>query len=400
MEKVREMTTEFNERLLRRMILADNYNRLVFRAAGKQPLYLVGGYLRDLLIGRVSPDRDYLAGDDYEALLRKIAYETGGKLIRLGGYLGRIVLSDKTTLDFSPILEDIEADLSRRDFTVNSLAWSPGTGTLDPNDGIEDLCRKNIRMISRVNIEDDPIRILRAYRLAGQLCYSIDRSTRKTIEELSPRLIEVKSERITLELFKILNLETPEKIFDLLMRDGPAQYLFPIASEELRAKVRVFSRVKRIFNALPLKFKEILCNKCPQNLSCLGMLRLELLLAGVSAHALSLSSLIIRKIRLIEEADKLLPEGKWSQGDIFDAFSLMGDASIDFLTLKNATALLSEYDRYRRIKKDGLLPAEDIMNVSGLRGSQLGGAIRMLRKAEFNRQINSREEALMLLQGH
>lgn len=102
---------------------------------------------------------------------------------------------------------------------------------------------------------------------------------------------------------------------------------------------------------------------------------------------------------MIERAKEFLPEGKWSHDGIFEAFSLMGDTSIDFLMLKGRTAFLSEYERYRMIKKDGLLQTEEIISASRLlRGANLGKAISMLRKAEFNHEVNSCEEAVILLQ--
>jgi hypothetical protein len=388
------MIIEFDERELKEKILADRYNRLVFRAAGERPLYIVGGYLRDILRGGSNPDRDYVAGGDYESLLLQIVAATGGKLVRLGGYLGRIVLKDHTTLDFSPLVSDIPDDLSRRDLTINSLAWSPGAGIVDPHGGVGDLRRGKIRMICRENVEGDPVRILRAYRFAGELSFGMDHSTRKALRELSPKINGVKSERITLEFFKILNLERPLKILRMMARDGILEYLFPLSHEELHHKLRAFSRAERIFNALPLKCKEILCERIPQNLSCPGMLRLEVLLEGTSSSALTLSSVILRKLWIIERAKELLSGGKWSDDRIFEAFSLMGDISIDFMLLRGRPAFLSEYERYRIIKGRGLLTTEEIIEVSGLGGSNLGKAINMLRKAEFIHQVTNREEAV------
>lgn len=392
------MIIEFEERELKEKILADKYNHLVFSAARGGPLYLVGGYLRDILRGRINPDRDYVAGGDYESLLRQIVNVTGGRLVRLGGYLGRVVLKDRSTLDFSPLVKDISDDLSHRDFTVNSLAWSPDRGIIDPHGGLEDLRKERISMICKDNIERDPIRILRAYRFAGELSSRIDRRTRKIIRECSPKIIEAKSERITLEFFKILNLEAPVKILAMMGRDGTLYHLFPLAQEELRRKLRVFSRVERIFNALPLIYKKILCDKGQQNLSCLGMLRLEVLLEGISTNALTMSSVIVKKLLMFERAKEILHEVKWSHEKIFKAFSIMGDTSIDFLIMKNRAAFLSEYDRYCNIKKDSLLSTEEIICAGGLlRGANLGKAIGMLRRAQFTHQIRSRQEAINLL---
>ena len=128
------------------------------------------------------------------------------------------------------------------------------------------------------------------------------------------------------------------------------------------------------------------------------MLRLEVLLEGISTNALSMSSIIVKKLLLFERAKEILHEAKWSHDKIFKAFSIMGDTSIDFLIMKDRAAFLSEYERYCKIKKDSLLSTEEIISAGGLlRGANLGKAIRMLRKAQFTHQIRSRQEAINLL---
>jgi hypothetical protein len=183
-----------------------------------------------------------------------------------------------------------------------------------------------------------------------------------------------------------------------MSNDGALQSLFPLAGEGLREKLRVLSRVKGIFNALPLKYKKMLCERCPQNLSCLGLLRLELLLEGMPAKALTLSSAILRKLRMIGRGNEFLAAGGWSHDNIFEAFYHMGETSVDFLLLKGRTELLSEYERYRMIMKYGLLPAEEIISFSGsLSGAEVGRVIKMVKKAEFNYRVSSREDATSLL---
>lgn len=394
------MISDFKEKELRKKILADKYNRLVFCAARGNPVYIVGGYLRDMLRGEDNSDRDYVAGGDFESLILRIAEATGGKLIRLGDYLGRIVLKNNSTLDFSPLVDCISHDLSCRDFTINSLAWSPETGIIDPYVGLRDLYRKSIKLIHRDNIESDPVRILRAYRLAGRLSFRISHTTRKAIKELSPKIMEAKNERITLELVKIFNLEGAVEILTMMARDGILQYLFPLSRLELDCKLKAISRVSKIINALPLKYKKILFRRCPQDLSCLGMLRLEALLEGLSITSLTLSSIILRKLSVIESVKAILPAGsmEWSRSEIFEAFSLLGDTSIDFLVLTDRTDLLPEYERYCRIINGGLLTAEEVISITGFTvGPNIGRSIKKIRKAEFNYEISSCREAVILL---
>jgi hypothetical protein len=397
-EKGTTMFTESERGELRERILNDRHNGLVFSAGQRLPLYLVGGYLRDLLIGRDSLDRDYVAGGDIESLLEQIVAETGGKVIRLGNYLRRIVLKDNSTLDFSPLINNIADDLSRRDFTMNSLAWSPGTGIVDPHGGVKHLRQRRISIISRDSIEHDPVRMIRAYRFAGELSFRIDRPTRRIIRELSGRISEAKSERITLEFFKILNLKDPSTILAMMANDGFLNQIFLCGEEELSSKLRVLSRVNRILNALPLKYKGLLGQIYSQNLSREGVIRLEVLMSGLPAKALSLSSKIIGRVEDIKKGERILRGRSVSRAGLFEAFSLMGDASIDFLIVKGRTTLLPDYASFRTIMKKSLLSTEEIIVISGLaKGVNLGKAILSLKKAEFSHTIKTRSEAVNLL---
>jgi len=394
-KKKREtMCTESEIRGLRERILNDRHNGLVFRAGRRLPLYLVGGYLRDLLIGRDSLDRDYVTGGDIDPLLEQIVAETGGKLVRLGNYLNRIVLKDNSTLDFSPLTNDIDNDLSQRDFTMNSLAWSPDTGLIDPHGGVQHIRQQKISIMRRDSILHDPVRMIRAHRFAGELSFRIDRPTRRIIRELSERIIEAKSERITLEFFKILNLKAPSKILSMMANDGIIKYLFLCDNKALLYKLRVLSRVNRILNELPLKYKDLLCSIYSQNLSREGLIRLEVLMSGLPANALSLSSKIIRRLEDMDRGHRLLKGRSLSRAKLFEAFCLMGDASIDYLIVKGRTTLLQDYESFRAIMKKSFLTTEEIVSISGIaEGVNLGEAILRLKKAQFTRKIKTYGEA-------
>ncbi len=386
---------------LRERILNDRYNAIVFHAGRGRPLCLVGGYIRDLIIGRDSPDRDYMVGGDIDSLLEQIIRKTGGKLVMLGNYLSRIVLTDNSTLDFSPLAADIESDLARRDFTMNSLAWSPDSGLIDPHGGVEHIRQRRISAISRDSMAHDPVRLLRAHRFAAELSFCIDRATRRIVRELSDRIKESKSERITLEFFKILNLKAPFKTLAMMEKDGLLKQVFYCDNKVLQHKLRVLSRVSRTVNELPLKYRSMLRSIYSQNLSWWGMLCLEALMSGLPASTLSISSKIRRRLEDIEKGKKLLQSPKPSRAELFDAFDLMGDATIDFLIVNGRTIFLKHYQIYRRIMKKSLLTTEEIIAKGGLaEGVNLGRAILGLKRAQFCHSIRTQSEAIHLLRDY
>ncbi len=391
------MNKKFGPRGLREKILNDRYNEIAFLAGRRLPFYLVGGYIRDLLIGRDSLDRDYVAGGDIDSLLEKIVANTGGKLVRLGNCLSRIVLKDDSTLDFSPLTVDIEDDLFRRDFTMNSLAWSPDSGLIDPYGGVEHIRQQKIRSVSRDNILHDPVRLIRAYRFAGELTFRIDRPTRRIIRELSGRIKESKSERITLEFFKILNIKAPAATLVMMAKDGILKQLFHCDNKALRSKLRVLSRVTTTLNELPLKYKRLFSLIYSQNLSWEGMLYLEVLMNGLPPSLFLMSSAIRRRLEVLESGRKLLQGRRPSRGKLFEAFSIMGDASVDYLIITGRTIFLRDYELFRTIMKKSLLTTKEIITISGLgEGINLGRAIAYLKRAEFCRKISTRDEAMDL----
>lgn len=175
-----------------------------------QNAYLVGGSVRDGLLGRRSDhlDLDFvlpqLAIDTARAIARH--YHTGFVVLDVDHQIARVVF-DEVTADFAQQVGDtLNDDLHRRDFTINAIAYHPHTETIvDPLTGQADLNRQLIRMISRKNLEDDPLRLLRAYRQAAQLGFGLDQETQQTIEELSPLLKAVAPERVYSELSYLLS---------------------------------------------------------------------------------------------------------------------------------------------------------------------------------------------------
>ena len=116
------------------------------------------------------------------------------------------VVFNQATADFAQQEgPSLETDLQRRDFTVNAIAYNPLTGELiDPLGGCADLQRMLLRMVQAANLEDDPLRLLRAYRQAAQLGFTIDPDTHSVIRACAPLMSQVAAERVRVELGYLL----------------------------------------------------------------------------------------------------------------------------------------------------------------------------------------------------
>ena len=365
---------------------ADPINRLVFKEKGKSEVYLVGGYVRDILIKRTGPDRDYVVKHGMDSFMKRIALRIGGRIIRIGSYgLRRIILRDGRSLDFSPLSGSIEEDVSARDFTINALAWSPETGLLDPEGGLQDMAAGLIRAVKTDNIARDPVRILRAYRLACELDFRIERETARALRRFGGLIRDAKSERITLEIFRIMNAANSSKTLAMMVRNDILGRIIYRANSMLSRNIKALSMFQRLLDVLPEKHNFRLGETFSHNLSRLGLLRLEHLLAGDVDHGLALSSRIRDRIRKIDRGLSIhSAKGRVSRGKLFELFEGIGDGAEDFLLIQRLTEYLPEYRRYLRVIGKPNMPAEEIVRLTGpIPGPDLGRLIRALRRGQF-----------------
>lgn len=200
-----------------------------FFAARGVEAHVVGGMVRDRVLGRESGrDVDLAVRGDAVALARELADEWHGSLAPLSVPRGmmRVVLnvdpadqddgptgdSPPLTIDISGYDADIAVDLGRRDFTINAMAvpigeWRAGdlaAALLDPFGGRADLARKAVRALGPQVFEDDPGRLLRGVRLAGELDFRMEPDTVRSIKAASHRLARVTPDRVRDEFLKIL----------------------------------------------------------------------------------------------------------------------------------------------------------------------------------------------------
>ena len=189
-----------------------------------RPVYLVGGAVRDMLLGRASKDLDFVVPHGAIGLSYKVADHLG-----LPAYVldrqrdaGRIVVQQQEmTLDFTRFRgDDLESDLRDRDFCINALALPVGArrraSIIDPCGGMEDLEKRLIRQTHDASIASDPVRALRAIRLALDLDFSLTPDTVAAVQKAGPFLPNVSIERVRDELLKMLQLPRVGDALDYL----------------------------------------------------------------------------------------------------------------------------------------------------------------------------------------
>ncbi|MGH2758781.1 MAG: CCA tRNA nucleotidyltransferase [Actinomycetota bacterium] len=216
-----------------------------FDEAGHEA-WLVGGPVRDLLLGRPRPDLDIatsakptetlalLRGWADELWLQGVRYGTIGALIdgervEITTYREEWYVEDsrKPEVHFA---RDIRSDLSRRDFTVNSVAVrTPSGEVFDPTDGLQDLRKRVLRTPSPPDqaFTDDPLRMLRACRFAAALGFDVADEVLDAIHRMRERLGIVSRERVRDELSKLLAADTPSRGLALMVSTGLSDEVIP-----------------------------------------------------------------------------------------------------------------------------------------------------------------------------
>lgn len=203
-----------------------------------RPSYLVGGAVRDALLGRRAEnlDLDFVISQEAVKTARQIAYryKAGFVLLDADRQIARVVF-EGATVDIAQMEgETLEEDLRRRDFTINAIAYNPFTEELiDPLDGGGDLRRRIIKMVKAANLEDDPLRLLRAYRQSAQLGFTISPETLSTIRQLAPLLSGVAVERVRSELGYLLHHPGGMPWIEGGLVDGLLSNWFPTAGDRL-----------------------------------------------------------------------------------------------------------------------------------------------------------------------
>ena len=203
--------------------------------------WLVGGYLRDALIGRPTSDVDVAVQGDAKALAVRFARSQGSSVFPLDVERGtyRVVLATpegKSDFDFSRLQgEGILNDLKRRDFTINAMALSLEkwgnprwrTALIDPAGGQADLHARRVHRVSDTGLKEDPVRLLRAYRFSAELGFQISKETVTAVRRHRSLLKKSAPERVREELLRLLATSRAARTLTEMDRAGLLGVLFP-----------------------------------------------------------------------------------------------------------------------------------------------------------------------------
>ena len=379
---------------------------------------LVGGAVRDALLGR---KREYL---DWDFVLPEAAIETARAIA--GKYNAGFVILDKArqiarvvfpqaTVDFARQEGDcLEADLHRRDFTINAIAYDLHQETLiDPLNGVRDLEKGLLKMITAENLADDPLRLLRAYRQAAQLRFKIDPPTRLTIGELSPLLGQVAAERVQSELSYLLANPQGNDWLLAAWQDG---LLKPWFKQTTLAKIQQAIRVEQAIADLKVTlgseqyqhFLQVLDKKGVQTAKLASLVSPVLEIAELELENLKYSRqesraviAILKSLALLAQPDLILnlrsqyflflEVGKFFPTLVLFALANQFDPS-------KVHFLLNRYldPRDRVAHPQSLIKGNDLIQTLNIKPSPLiGKLLTEIQVAQIENKINTPEEALL-----
>lgn len=211
--------------------------------------FVVGGFVRDILLGRQTTDIDIAVSGDGVAFARLVHDALGSSQVVAFEKFGTARLQlHGIDIEFVGMRREaysphsrkprvstgtIDDDLARRDFTVNAIAASLAPGDFgrlfDPFDGRGDIARRRLRtpLEPSATFSDDPLRMMRAFRFAAQLGFTMDAGTLSAVESMHDRIAIVSMERVRVEFLKTLAAPVPSRGFAPMEETGLMQHIFP-----------------------------------------------------------------------------------------------------------------------------------------------------------------------------
>jgi tRNA nucleotidyltransferase/poly(A) polymerase len=400
-----------------RKILSDPLNKWLFSVSGLK-IYLVGGYIRDILLGKSAADRDYVIKGSAEEIARHMADKFKGTFFQFKSKgTHRVVLHNGSCLDFTEVKGDITEDLSLRDFTVNAIAWSPSQGIIAHPSHLLDLTNRFVKVVDPQNLRDDPLRVLRAYRIASQLEFTIVPQTRRYLREYAPALRNTASERITDEIFKMFDHELSLYYLQLAIQDNVFSHVLPLT----HGKISVIRQLKH-FNFLLQRIKTLpngktilnhLESELSQGLTRSGLLRLYIFIRNTSQikkskdewndtsyGRLAVSREIKKTIARIALAEKLC-YWRISDSRLYEIFRIAYPNTyetaciISLLKGRGIKRYFAKATAFNRHREKPLLNGNDVMQHSNItEGVFVGYIIDVIQRMRFTNKLKDRQSAL------
>jgi poly(A) polymerase len=231
---------------------------VLLQLAETRKIYLVGGAIRDFILGRTACDFDLAVSGSGIDFTQRFAHKVKGAFVLLSEKddEARVVLHKTITFDFNGYgSKTIHDDLVRRDFTINALAIDlrKPTHIIDDFAGLRHLKHKIVIPVSDDSLKLDPLRILRAFRLALELKFTVDKRVLFLTKEIN--LNDVAPERISYELLRISEASKSYAFIKLLYQLNLMQQIFPLANELLQNKeltghsLRTYKKIESILTS-------------------------------------------------------------------------------------------------------------------------------------------------------
>lgn len=361
-------------------------------------IYAIGGFVRDLLLGYDNFDLDIVVEGDINSIISKMMDKWQGK-IRPHDQFGtcEIIFNGKRIDIATARIEYYEEpgslpkversslwlDLKRRDFTINALAMSLNEENfgeiIDLYGGLEDLTRRELRVLHNLSFIEDPTRILRGIRLEVRLSFNFEEKTFKLLKEAIENgfLSRISKERLREEIMLILREPNPEKVLKRLEELNAISYIFPIKN-------------------LPKNFSpksKILREEFPEdyNIQILNIIAEADLKEGVKwLKDLNFSKKIIYYFNTLKN---LLSLETLSEKHI----KFLLEFSNEFLLLVaiNAKKIGKDILKIKLLKEKGVpyIKGRDLVNL-GLRGKIIGDLLKELFVKHYNDELKSKDEEL------
>ncbi|MBO6974920.1 MAG: CCA tRNA nucleotidyltransferase [Prochlorococcus marinus CUG1435] len=354
--------------------------------------YLVGGYIRDIILRRVTEDIDVdiVVPLNAIAIGKKIADNTGSKFIILDNKreVVRIVLNNIYIDIANQVSSTIEGDLRSRDFSINSIAFLFDKKCLfDPLNGLKDLELSILRTYSEINLLNDPLRILRCFRFVSELNLKIDANLLTFIKKNKGKLYLVAKERINYEIQKIVNGANALEAV-ILVR-----------------KINIFGSDNLYEDSFFLELEQINYSELDQeeNEKFLPLFFIAQILDVVSLEKLKFTKVEIAKIKLLRKWHFFLKNKNIAQLNELDRFKLHQELetffpSFIFYLPQN---LRFEWLNRWRDKEDKLFHPSNLLNGDVIKknfnikdGPILGELLQFLSKELAYQRLNNFDEAI------
>ncbi len=397
--------------------------------------YLVGGGLRDALMGRETNDSDFVLSGAEEELPRIFAAKTGGTFFWLDRkrLQSRVIIKQENnlaTFDFAPMQgHDIVEDLALRDFTINALALPLLAGEfsiVDPFAGMLDMRQGIIRACSGKVFDNDPLRLLRAFRFEAVLGFVIETGTWRNILSNAQLLRKVASERIRDEFFRILDSSNAAVSLERLRESGLLCEILECqltAPEAVRGRIHNVSEIERTIDESDIVAANIendvrvyLSKELESGVKMGSIMKLAAYLrrpgygSGLVpqiADNLKLGSKARKVLKiLVEEAEPVLVKSGYvlTKRVFYRYFRDHEPAGLALLITALAgkqapielcrSMLKYFFHEYGNENEDTLLSGEEIMEILGVSpGRTVGEALKQLKNAESIGLVTSKSDA-------